>query len=229
MGLLAFAVVIAVLMAIERSSLVALDEIQVEGEDVVSEQEILDSAALELGTSTVRLRLGAAEQRVAALARVRTATIRRADPLTVVITVEERRPVLVVVAGTRRVLVDEDGVIIGVPSGTESSLPLVSLTAGVLLPVGGDVADVPSLAAAIAVRGELTGPLRVRVTEYRSDDDDGVTLVLDDATEVRFGDDERVDEKARSLGAVLEDLAGRRVATIDVRAPGTPVVVPLRP
>lgn len=229
MGLLAVAVLVAALLAIERSSLVALDRIEINGAVVVTDQQILDAAALELGTSTVRLRLGPAEERIEALPRIRSVSVQRADPLTVVIDVEERRPVLLVVSDPRSVLVDEDGIIIGTPMGTEPALAIVQLDPGTLLPVGTSVETIPALAAAIAVRRELTGPLRVRVAEYRSTKDTGVTVVLDDDTEVRFGDDKRVDEKARSLGAVLEDLAGRPVATIDVRAPGTPVVVPIRP
>jgi cell division septal protein FtsQ len=55
---------------------------------------------------------------------------------------------------------------------------------------------------------------------------DDLDLELDDGTLVHLGRADRMDEKARALGAVLEDLDGRPVAAIDVRAPGRPVVIP---
>lgn len=225
MGLLVLAVVVAALVAVERSSLVALDAVEVRGLRDVAESEVLAAADLELGTSTVRLRLGPAEERVEALPRVRSATVRRADPLTVVIEVEERRPALLVEAGEERLLLDTEGVVIAEARGGDD-LPRIVLGPGVDVAVGQGVDDVPALAAAVAVHDGLPGPLRARVVTYRSDRDRGVELVLDTGTLVRFGDDRRVDEKSRALAAVLEDLGGRAVGTIDVRAPRAPVVVP---
>ena len=216
-------VVLGLLYAVERSSLVALERIEVTGTVALDEDTVRDAAGLELGTSTVRLRLGPAEERVEALPRVAEATVQRADPLTVTIDVVEREPALLVVAGTRRLLVDDDGVVIATAAG--EALPVVELRASTRLEVGSSVDDTPVLAQAVRVLDELPGPLRVRVVRVRSSLTAGVEVVLDD-TVVDFGDDTRVAEKARALAAVLEDLGARTVARIDVRAPSAPVVVP---
>ena len=221
--ILTVAVVLGVLFAVERSSLVALERVEVSGLDRLTESEILAAADLPLGTSTVRLRLGPAEERIEALPGVKDATVQRADPLTVTIDVVERVPVLMVATGTARVVVDGDGVVIARAAG--ESVPLVELEQAAAIPVGSSVDDTPALAQAVTVLDELPGPLRVRVERVQSSVASGVTVVLDDATVVQFGDDTRVPEKARALAAVLEDLGARTVARIDVRAPRTPVVV----
>lgn len=219
LGLLAL---VAAGYAVERSSLVALQEIQIDGTDRLAPEDVRDAAALELGTSTVRLRLGAAEDRVRELPLVRDVSIHRVDPLTVRIDVQERVPILVASGGGRRVLVDEDGVVVA--GGTAPGLPEVSVDR---VPTPGEtVEDVPALANAHAVLTALPGPLRAVVTRYEAHSAHELDLVLDTGVRVRFGDAARVDEKARALGAVLEDLGGRQVTTIDVRAPSTPTVSP---
>jgi hypothetical protein len=49
-------------------------------------------------------------------------------------------------------------------------------------------------------------------------------LAPDHRVRVRFGAATRLDEKLRALEAVLADVDGVAVATVDVRAPSNPVV-----
>jgi cell division protein FtsQ len=210
-------------VAVERSSLVALAEIRVEGTARLRPDTlVVDAADLPLGTSTLRLRLGAAEQRVEALPLVAEATVRRLDPLTVLVSVQERQPVAVVTGGEAAALVDDDGIVIA--TGSESGLVVIDL--GAIRPPtpGAHVTAVPPLANAHAAMQLLPGPLRTEIVRYDAVAGDDVQIVLADGTRVRLGRAERIDEKARALGAVLEDLDGRAVDEIDVRAPSRPVV-----
>jgi cell division protein FtsQ len=211
-------------VAVERSSLVALAEIRVEGTARLRPDTVVDAADLPLGTSTLRLRLGAAEQRVEALPLVAEATVRRLDPLTVLVSVQERQPVAVVTGGEAAALVDDDGIVIA--TGSESGLVVIDL--GAIRPPtpGAHVTAVPPLANAHAAMQLLPGPLRTEIVRYDAVAGDDVQIVLADGTRVRLGRAERIDEKARALGAVLEDLDGRAVTLIDVRAPSRPVVQP---
>lgn len=213
-------VLLGVAALIERSSLVALDEVEVTGTVRLSPDTVRAAAALPLGTSTLRLDLGAAEERVTALPLVLTADARRVDPLTVLIEVEERQPAYVARDGGDAVIVDRDGVAIA--AGSEEPLPVVEV--GRLPEVGATVAAVPALANAHAAFIELSGPLRTDVVRYVATDRDDVDLILRNGTRVRFGRADRVDEKVRALGAVLEDIGDTAVSVIDVRAPLTPVV-----
>lgn len=211
-------------LAVERSSLVALAEVRVEGTQRLDPDTVREAADLPLGTSTLRLRLGDARERVEALPLVATATVDRLDPLTVLVSVTERVPLAVVRGRGGFALIDDDGVVVA--AGREDGLPLIDLGSAPPPAPGDHVRDLPALANAHRALRELPGPLRTEVAQYRAIADDALTLELVNGTLVDFGRAERVDEKARSLGAVLDDLGDRVVATIDVRAPRTPVVIP---
>lgn len=224
---LAFLAVLGVGYAIERSPLVALSEIQVTGAERLDPDAVIAAADLELGTSTLRLDLGAAEERVRALPAVRSVDASRVDPLTVRLTVEERVPVLAVSAGGQRVIVDGDGVVVA--EGAEDGLVPVLLPVGRDLPAPGeDVAALPVLAAAHRVHAGLPSELRQRVARIEAHGPDDVDLRLrmpaGEPVLVHLGRPDRLDEKARALAAVLADVRDVPVAEIDVRAPATPVV-----
>lgn len=224
LGLLA---VLGVGYAIERSPLVALSEIQVSGTDRLDPDAVIAAADLDLGTSTLRLDLGEAERRVRALPVVGAVEAQRVDPLTVRITVVEREPLLAVSSGSDRVLVDGDGVVMA--RGAEDGLVPVLLPSGTALPPPGErVTAVPALAAAHRIHRELPTELRQRVARIEAHSVEEVDLRLRMPTGepvlVHLGRAERLDEKARALLAVLADVGDVALASIDVRAPATPVV-----
>lgn len=222
-----FAVLVALLvagaLAIERSPLVELAEVEVVGVERLSEDDVRLAAALPLGTSTLRLDLAAADRRVEELPWVRSADIRRRDPLTVRISIEERRPVMTVAAAGRRVLVDADGMVMG--EGGAESLPVLALATGPIPRPGDELTRHPAAWNALAVYTGLPGPLRPQVQRVDAVGPDEAELVLRSGTRVRFGRADRLDEKARTLGALLDEL-DVPARTIDVRAPSNPVIVP---
>lgn len=215
-------IVVAVLAGIERSPLVAVEQVEVTGVQRLEPAVVLGAADVPLGTSTVRLQLHEIEARVEALPLVRRAEARRADPLTVHIAVVEREPALEVRGVDRTVLVDREGVVI--EDGALGGLPVVVLVEPAPQ-VGARVTTVPSLANAHAVWRGLSGPLRAGVAHYHAGAPDELVLVLHNGVEVMFGRAERLDEKVRALGAVLEDVGDTGVRVIDVRAPRAPVVL----
>ncbi|WP_052667693.1 cell division protein FtsQ/DivIB [Nitriliruptor alkaliphilus] len=209
--------------AVERSPLVGLESIEVVGTDRLTEDDVLEAVDLELGTSTLRLRLGRVEERVEALALVATADARRLDPLRVRIEVVERVPVLVARGDGRELLVDRTGLVLA--PGSVDGLPAVRL-AEAPPPPGERGPDRGPLAEAVTAWRGLSGPLRAEVVRYDAREAGELDLELRSGVTVRFGRAERIDEKVRALGAVLEDVGDTPVSTIDVRAPARPVVVP---
>lgn len=224
LGLLAL---LGVGYAVERSPLVALSEIQVTGTDRLDPDAVIAVADLALGTSTLRLDLGEAEARVRALPVVGEVEASRIDPLTVRITVVERRPLFVAATGADRVLVDGDGVVIA--RGSEDGLVPILLPQAATLPRPGErVAALPALAAAHTIHRQLPPALRQRVARIEAhgveDVDVRLRMPVGEPVLVHLGRAERVDEKARALLAVLADVGDVAVSSIDVRAPATPVV-----
>jgi cell division protein FtsQ len=217
------ALLVVVLGLVERSALVGLESIEVVGDERLDEEEVLEAADLQLGTSTLRLRLGRVEERVEALPLVREVTARRVDPLRVRIEVTEREPVLVARSGRREALVDRSGLVIA--AGAVEGLPVVVMRDP--LPAAGERGPRRGpLAEAVTAWRELSGPLRAEVIRYDARAAGGLDLQLRSGVTVRFGRAERIDEKVRAIGAVLEDVGEAKVRAIDVRAPARPVVVP---
>lgn len=210
---------------VERSSLVALDEVRVVGANRLTTDQVREAANLRLGTSTLRLRLDRAEARVEDLPLVAEADIRRVDPLTVEITVTEREPAMMVVAGNRAVLLDETGVLL--LEGRDPDLVVIDVPAPTPLPALGErPGPDTALGNAVAFHQELSGPLRAEIVRYRASGPRDLEAELAGGVRAILGEAVRVDEKVRALGAVLEDLGTESVSAIDVRAPGAPVVIP---
>jgi cell division septal protein FtsQ len=136
--------------------------------------------------------------------------------------IEERQPARVAVGDGIERLVDRDGVVLA--DGDLDELPRVDLPAQP--PEAGELVTAdPALENAHRAWRGLTGPLRSEVVVYEAAGADELSLMLRSGVEVRFGRADRIDEKARALGAVLDDLGSREVDVIDVRAPSAPVVV----
>ncbi|MEY3020456.1 MAG: hypothetical protein RLZZ272_1440 [Actinomycetota bacterium] len=216
------AIVIA-LAVIERGPLVALEWVEVVGTVRLDPAEVRTAAGLEEGTSIVRLRLGAARERVVALPLVRAADVSRTGVRSVRVLVEERQAVVEVRGGGVQRLVDREGVVIA--SGTDPTLTEVRL-ADAPPAVGGRASEVPALAAAMTVWRGVSGPVRADLERIEALVEDDVVLLLVDGTRVRLGRADRLDEKVRALGAILEDVGDVPVAVIDLRSPTAPVVVP---
>lgn len=216
-------VTVTAAVALERSALVAVASIEVVGTERLAADDVLAATGVEVGTSVLRVRTGEVQRRVEALPMVERATVERDGPLGIVVTVEEVAPALSARYGDGDVLVDEAGLVIG--PGVAPGTPVVRV-AGTAPTPGERVDGDGPLATAHAVVLGLPGPLAALVTEASVDEASSVELTLVGGTRVRWGDEVRGDEKARALGAVLEDLEGRAVAVIDVRAPAAPTVVP---
>ena len=211
------------LVVLERSSLVALADVEVVGLERLEPGEVVAAAGLREGMSVLRIRRGEVRERVEELPLVEQARVERVGALGLRIRVQEEAPVLTARFPAGSVLVTEDGAVVG--TGRAPGTTVVDVAGPAAAP-GESVADVPALAAAHEVLLGLPGPLGALVESARARASDDVRLVLEGEIEVLWGGATRNEEKARALGAVLEDLDGRDVSRIDVRAPMAPTVTP---
>lgn len=216
-------VVVVGLVLLERSSLVALADVEVVGLERLDEATVLETAGVAEGMSVLRIRTGRVEERVTALPLVDHATAERVGPLGLRIQVTEVAPALTARFPTGTVLVSEQGLVLG--EGEAPGTMVVEVSGRAPEP-GATVAASTTLAAAHEVVLGLPGPVAALVDLVRAPVADDVLLVLENGIQVQWGDATRGDEKARALGAVLEDLDGRKVQIIDVRAPMAPTVTP---
>jgi cell division protein FtsQ len=217
-------VLLLIAWAIERSPLVALEEVAVTGTRRLEAATVRRAADLAPGTSTLRLDLDGARRRVESLPLVASATVRRVDPLTVAVDVVEREPVATLRGRTGAVLIDADGIV--VQRGSEPGLAVIDALSARLPAPGGSIETVPAAANALAALAGLPGPLRTEIDTYVAIAEDELELRLASGVRVRVGRADRLDEKARAIGGLLEERGDRDIPVIDVRTPTQPVFVP---
>lgn len=198
------------------SPLLDVDRVVVVGAGPRSAQ-VRETAGVEHGAALLLLDTGAVEARVESLAWVHDARAERDLPGTLRITVHERPPAAFAPRPDGGVaLVDATGIVTGDAATAPGALPALVTTHAPPRP-GGRVEP----AAAARVAGAL-GPLAPRVARV-SVEGARAALLLTDGIEVRLGDLQHVDEKARAAAAVLSAASGRGITYVDVRVPGAPV------
>lgn len=219
----AAALVLAVgALALTRSDLFLVRQIDVDGESRLSEREVLRQAGISLRDNAVWFDDAAAERRLASDPWVESADVRIDLPWTVTVTVTERSAVGVVDRAGTATLVAADGTNLGTPA-RRANLPTIVAPPPWVGWAGG--ISVTEVAAALgAMEPDLRAEVR-RVTLGPS----GIELVLKDGVRVVYGDAAQAGAKAAALEEVLRwvEGPGPRVRVVNVAAPSAPTVVPV--
>lgn len=223
-ALLLLAVTLAVVL---KSPLFAVAAVEVQGQRLLTAEEVVHVAAIDEGTSLFLVNSAAVSQRLRALPRVASVVVRRYWPHRVVLEIKERAGLLLIPCGEVWFEVATDGMVLAMHhSGQVAGLPLLegldaaSIAVGMPLPGGQGRGIVTALASLAGVRGGLS---RAALTP------NGLEAYLADGTLLYLGTP-TADLQGR-LGVALEILAemqsrGKAIQYIDVRVPGQPVVKP---
>lgn len=157
------------------------------------------------GTPLLRVPTDAIAMRVSALPQVRSVSVVREWPRTLVIDVQRRTPVAAVVGDDGFDLVDVDGMVVSIAPRQPEDLPLVDATGA-------------GLPEAVSVAAQLPASLRMQTQVIQASTRNDVTLQLRDGSSVLWGSAERGDLKAQVLAALLSPEWDR----YDVSSPGVP-------
>ncbi len=196
------------------SSVLAVKQVDVQGaDDLLRPEQVRAVSGIEAGEPLARVDLDAVLARVQALAEVRTATVSRQWPDTLVIEVEERVAIAVVDIGGQLRGLDADGVVFDAFKQAPDDLPRVQTTLG---------AGREALQEAASVVSALPDDLATRVDHVEVASVDQISLVLRDDRRVLWGSAEESELKAEVLAALLE----RPGSTYDVSVPGQATVTP---
>jgi len=192
------------------SSTLTVKHVDVQGESLLSRQQVLDAAQVPTGAHLVELDLGAIRARVAGLAPVRHVDVSRDWPGGVLIRVTERHAVAVVEIAGRYQAMDSDGVLFRTYPRAPAGMPRVLSTATV---------SSDALAEAARVIAALPSGLAARVDHVGVRGIDQVTLTMRSGATVIWGSDAQSALKAE----VLVKLLAHPARTYDVSVPGQPV------
>lgn len=212
LALLGVAVVAVLVWLVYFSSVLGVQQVDVEGTRLLDDAEVEAAAAVEPGAALARLDLDAIGARVEELDPVASVAVERRWPTGLAITVTERRAVAVVRQGGTLSGMDPEGVLFRDYHRLPRSLPLVD--AGALAPTGREevLAEVATALAALE-----TDVVRI-VDHVEVSSRDSIVLVLDEGARVTWGSAEDSDVKAEVLTVLLEVEA----SAYDVSVPGQP-------
>lgn len=197
------------------SSVFAVAAVDVEGADLLSDEQVRQAADVLEGEPLARVDLEAVEARLRALAPVRSVRVTRAWPDRVLVRVVERRVVAAVRIGPTLRGVDMDGVVFDRLRRRPQDVPLIA--------AGGAAASVQmreAMREGATVVTALPDALRERVDLIWVGSVDQIALRLRSDRLVVWGSAEESADKARVLAALIE--ARPDVRRYDVSAPAHP-------
>ncbi len=164
------------------------------------------------------------KRRIEAIPYIETAAIHRIPPNMLRISVKERSPFAVLESGFETAVVDRQLRVLAPATGLESE-PVLVVNPGLVFDVGTFVTarDASELREAYdAMAARQIFPVALAFDRYG-----GLIVTLDGGVQVLLGQENDLAKKLTLVQAILTQVVHRqrRVATIDVRAPSTPVVV----
>lgn len=201
-------------VALTRSSLFAVDGIQVAGVTTLSRDQILSSSGLRVGMNVLSVKTQTVEERLERLPLVADATVERIYPSKVKIVIRERVPAAAARLSGAWWLIEASGTMIAAVSAPPAGLPQVTVSAK---------PDSDALRAALRLWGGLPDWARQKTTELAAADPQEIVARIG-GTKIVFGSADLVLPKMQAVVAIFERAKndGRRVTRIDVRAPTRP-------
>src|SRR5579884_1163068 len=218
-ALLVLAGTLFLLYQVTTSSYFYVGEVTVEGNNLVSTQEILDAAAVS-GVQILWVNSRQTAQRIRLLPAVEQVSVHPIFPRRVSIQVTERKPVAQWQVGSFNFLVDADGRVIGAAQRGER-LPQVREARSGTLQIG-DTVPAEAVQAAVALSGLLPAEWQPTSGAFDYAADTGISVATPPGWRVRFGDAQDLGLKVATLQALAAEIerTGARVQLVDVRFPG---------
>lgn len=208
---LASVVAVAIGLLLYFTPIMSARNVVVAGLSTVSREEVLGAAGIPSGTPLLQVNTDAVAERVAAIRRIATARVQRDYPSTLRITVVERVPVVVKDYPDGPHLFDRDGVDFAT-GPAPLSLPYLDTDN----PGPRDLPTLAALKVMLALPPDVAGQVgRIAAPSVAS-----ITLTLNDGRIVVWGTNDRTDEKAMKLAALLTQPGH----TYDVSSPDLPTV-----
>lgn len=188
------------------SSQLTTSQVQVSGNESVSDRRVIRVAQVPIGEQLARLDVDAIRARVESIAAIGKAEVSRSWPHTLSIEVTERVPAAVVARSGRPLTVDVEGVLF---DGPRAGLVRIRTT---------DEASVQALAEGARVATALPDALRSRVSHIELESMDKIEVRLRDGRRIVWGSAANSRQKAEVAQALLRGKA----RIIDVTVPGRP-------
>ena len=203
------------------SSSYYVSEVTVDGNHLLTSQQVVDAAAVS-GVHILWVNGRQVAQRLLGLPAVASAEVHPIFPRRVAIRITERVPYAQWQLGAVTFLVDRDGRVIG-PAARGDSLVLVRENrAGTLEP--GAMVPAEAVRAAVQLSALLPPAWQPSTGAFEYAADTGIAITTRGGWQVRFGDDTDLAWKVTTFQALAAEIERQRapVQLVDVRFPGRP-------
>lgn len=209
-----------------RSSLFALEGIEVTGNKLLTRSDVLESSGLSVGRNMLTLRTEDVESRVEQLPLVASATVTRIEPSRIRIAIVEREPAFILETAESRWFLDAGGSVLSRVGESLPELPILRIP-GEIAADTGDQIRVRVVDEAVRLWAALPDWLQAGRALIDASGPLGLELVRPEVR-VAFGTLDRLDEKIEALLVLLDRSrrTGQALTVIDVRAPSRPSAVP---
>jgi len=208
------------------SPLLDVRRVQVAGVHHSDPDDVRAAASLGSDDNLLLVSTGAIARAVEELPWVRDADVHRRLPGTVRIKITERDPALVLTVPSGTWTLDADGRVLAEGTAATGLPSLSGTTVGGIAP--GDQLETDEVAAALKVWRSLPRSITATVESVLAPSAQRISLVLTDATIVRYGGADHTRSKNEVLHVLLARLSaqGRRATYVDVSVPTSPAVGP---
>lgn len=212
-----------------NSSFFALKSIEIIGNGVISDDEVIQLSGLTTGTNLFSLKTSEATIKIDSYPNIKKVEIKRKLPNTIIINVVERQPIAMVVIQNGYALVDNEGIILKKLEITDGSeLPLISQ-----IDVGenkrpGDSIITPGLKSALNIIKQMDDEFLENITEIIAPSQYSLTLKTKTGVKILFGEEEDIGRKIMIIEKFMKknsaSINEQNVEYIDLRYDTAPVI-----
>lgn len=204
-------------------------EIQIYGNKQLSSEDITTLAGLSRGINIFKADLKLAAEKTALHPLVKDVEIKRELPAVVIIEITERQSIGLAAGQGEFALISDDGFYLStVKNLGEINLPIIT---GVNVSSLGPGQKIPDKRIEPALKYLMHMPVSMRATvsEINVSDLNNIRMYTIDRAEVRFGNDERVEDKINLYREVKSQKYDNDIQYIDISYKGSPVIKFIEP
>jgi len=219
-----FLLMVSALYFLFHSEIFNIDSFSVKGNDLLSREEIIETAGAKKGTNIFNVNLREMEEKIELHPVIKNAEVKRVFPNSLSIEVQEHKPSAVIAARGGFMLLDKEGYLIEkVEKISHIDLPVITGVDVKKNVVPGDIISNKKLDPALKVLAS-TEPDDLRfAAEIDVKNPVCINLYTYSGIKIILGDAEKIGEKIETAKKILSQL-DRQVEYIDLRYPKSPVV-----
>jgi cell division protein FtsQ len=208
-----------------------IKEVTVNGTKLLSADQLRVLAGIPLSENLFFTSFARARSNLNKIKAIKKYHIFRLPPGTVIINIQERRPVASVILPNLSAVIDEQGYILNANAAVTLNLPNLAelpVVAGVsdAQVINNEELESTTTAVITGIIPKITGFTGAKRIQLNLGGLVNINLLLDDLLLVRLGDQSQISRKMAVLEALLPQVSGRwaQTAYLDVRYPDAPVI-----